>query len=558
MRSTTEVQMRDVLLIGALALLSFLPFLSASPLFDWDEINFAESAREMIASGNYFQVQINFEPFWEKPPLFIWLQVISMKLFGVNAFAARLPNALAGVCTLLSLYLHGARMRTRRFGLIVAGFYFISLLPFMYFKSGIIDPLFNFMIFLGLMQILRFEMAENGQRPVAAPYLAGLWIGLATLTKGPVAVLVTVLVYFIWKLIWDRKRIPWLALVQFLAVYLAVILSWFGSLILFSPDGLEIVTKFIIYQAELFSQVVAGHEQPFFYHFLVFLLGCFPLSAFAFRGMALKGLQPSDKLLRNLMLVWFWVILILFSIVRTKIVHYSSMLYFPGAFLAALYLDRLWEEGRRPRWDTWAIYGLGALVFGALTVGVNVIVLQQDWLQSQATNPFMQACLGVDVHWTGWEFLPGLLFVIAAALGVYFLRKADYKAFFLNFVVATPLFLNGLNLLVLPRIADFSQNAAISFFQQKAQEECYIMVQGYKSYAHYFYGEVEQFEVPFAPYKDREDWLANGPIDKKVYMVMRIDRATAEMEGWFGRFTRIGERNGFRFYERLVPTTPLP
>ena len=38
-------------------------------LFDWDEINFAESAREMIETGNYMQVQINYEPFWEKPPL---------------------------------------------------------------------------------------------------------------------------------------------------------------------------------------------------------------------------------------------------------------------------------------------------------------------------------------------------------------------------------------------------------------------------------------------------------------------------------------------------------
>ncbi|MBK8051835.1 MAG: hypothetical protein IPK35_00800 [Saprospiraceae bacterium] len=48
-------------------------------LFDWDEINFAESAREMIHTGNYLSVQINYQPFWEKPPLFFWMQAISMK-----------------------------------------------------------------------------------------------------------------------------------------------------------------------------------------------------------------------------------------------------------------------------------------------------------------------------------------------------------------------------------------------------------------------------------------------------------------------------------------------
>ena len=49
----------------------FLPFLGHVHLFDWDEINFAEAAREMLLTQNYMRVQIDFQPFWEKPPLFI-------------------------------------------------------------------------------------------------------------------------------------------------------------------------------------------------------------------------------------------------------------------------------------------------------------------------------------------------------------------------------------------------------------------------------------------------------------------------------------------------------
>ncbi|MEI8100837.1 MAG: glycosyltransferase family 39 protein, partial [Bacteroidota bacterium] len=58
------------LLITALAAILFLPGLGLIHLFDWDELNFAESAREMVFSRNYNYVQIAFEPFWEKPPLF--------------------------------------------------------------------------------------------------------------------------------------------------------------------------------------------------------------------------------------------------------------------------------------------------------------------------------------------------------------------------------------------------------------------------------------------------------------------------------------------------------
>ena len=72
----------------------FVPFIGNCNLFDWDEVNFAECAREMLVTGNYAQVQIAFKPFWEKPPLFIWMQAGRMNLFGINEFSARFPNAI--------------------------------------------------------------------------------------------------------------------------------------------------------------------------------------------------------------------------------------------------------------------------------------------------------------------------------------------------------------------------------------------------------------------------------------------------------------------------------
>ena len=69
-----KLQSRTYLAIIILSgIIFFIPFLGKVHLFDWDEINFAESAREMIVTGNYHRVQINFQPFWEKPPLFFWL-----------------------------------------------------------------------------------------------------------------------------------------------------------------------------------------------------------------------------------------------------------------------------------------------------------------------------------------------------------------------------------------------------------------------------------------------------------------------------------------------------
>ena len=105
-----------LLLILAIAACFFIPFLGAVHLFDWDEINFAESAREMLVTGNYSKVQIDYHPFWEKPPLFFWLQAMSMHVFGVNEFAARFPNAVTGIITLITFFLIGRKLYDEKFG----------------------------------------------------------------------------------------------------------------------------------------------------------------------------------------------------------------------------------------------------------------------------------------------------------------------------------------------------------------------------------------------------------------------------------------------------------
>ena len=127
------------LIIAGLAAIIFIPFLGGVHLFDWDEINFAEAAREMIVTGDYLTVQINYLPFWEKPPIFIWMQVFSMKIFGINEFAARFPNAICGIVTLLVLFNIGRKLRDNQFGIVWVLAYAGSVLPFFYFKSGIIE-----------------------------------------------------------------------------------------------------------------------------------------------------------------------------------------------------------------------------------------------------------------------------------------------------------------------------------------------------------------------------------------------------------------------------------
>ncbi|MDP5168952.1 MAG: glycosyltransferase family 39 protein [Bacteroidia bacterium] len=539
----------DLMVLLLLAAGGFLGFLGQPPLFDWDEINFAEAAREMLATGNYLQVQINYQPFWEKPPLFFWMQALSMSWFGVGEYAARFPNAVIGIFTILALYREGSAWRNALFGRLVALFYLATMLPSIYFKTGIIDPTFNFFIFLGLMNIFHYDeqvrLAGENKRKDKAAWIAGVWIGLAVLTKGPVALVVVGLIYGIYKGIWHKMKLPWLGIFSFSIGCFLTIGVWYGVETVI--HGSWFITEFISYQFDLFSKDVAGHAQPFYYHPIVFLLGCFPMAAFTFRGMALKGGDDKELLLRRLMIIWFWVVMVLFSIVKTKIIHYSSLLYFPGAFLSADLVYRWIKEGEKPKWDTWLLLGIGAVVWGLAPSLINVATSNLAYLASRLKDPIASAAMTNDVNWSGWEWTIGGVFLLSILFFLLLIYQRKYQRALWLQAVATLVFVNLMFVVVAPKAGEHVQGVPQAFFEKLEGKQIYVLPARYKSYLPYFYSKV-------APPANRSsytnDWLISGDIDKDVYLSVQAHREDEAFRQQFRTFERLYEEGGFVFYVR--------
>ncbi len=555
---------RDYYLLTTLALLLFVPFLGAVHLFDWDEINFAECAREMMQTGQYLRPQIDFEPFWEKPPLFLWMQVATMKLFGVNEFAARLPNALCGLATMLLAYRIGRKLHDRMFGWIWALAWAGSLLPHLYFRSGIIDPWFNLLIFMGLYGFIEFRWQFFTSKNAIGFWqkyrwlLVGGWsLGLAVMTKGPTAFLIVLLVL---GLYWARYRFRnkgyFLHMVLFSLATASVAALWFA--VEWGLHGSWFVHEFIAYQIRLFSTPDAGHGGFFGYHFVVLLLGCFPVSVFAIPNLW-GDRQPEEEMLesdtlatcqRSDLTTWmqllFWVVLILFSIVRTKILHYSSLCYFPLTFLGAL---TIW---RAIRWDirSWTVtilLPLLGLVIGLAAAALPFAGQHIEWLKTLAArDPFAVANLDAAVNWYWWQALPGLALALGSVYGAVLWYKKQYwsgaQAAFGGGMVCTVFTL----LMNVPNIEAYSQRAAIEFYQSKAGEDCYVKPVGFKSYAHLFYTR----KPPVVGDTTLDDYptLSRGNPGKKVYFVAKITNLQDLPE--LPDCRELYRKNGFVFYER--------
>ncbi len=544
----------------------FFPFLGNVHLFDWDEINFAESAREMIVTGDYYRVRINYEPFWEKPPFFFWLQVLSMKLFGINEFAARFPNALFGVITVFTLYTIGKKHYNTRFGFIWGLLYLGSFLPHLYFKSGIIDPVFNLFIFLGIYFLASCINSSNKNRIKAI--LSGCFIGLAIITKGPVGLLLLILTFVVYLIIKKFKvKINLVDVLLFTISSLLVTSIWFGYEVI--QNGPWFIIEFIKYQIELFSEPVAGHEQPFYYHFIVVLLGCFPMSIFAL-GAFRKYKQDFPLDLMKWMKVLFWVVLILFSIVKTKIVHYSSMTYLPLSFIAAFFIYQVIENKQSfSKWIKAGFIFLGG-VFTILLVLAPILFYNKNFLASFIKDEFAKDSLTINMGWTGWEFLVGLLYPLGIVLSIWLYKKQRRLASITILSCFAGITLFGYAIFVVPKIERFSQGPAIDFFESLQGKNVYITTIGHKSYAHYFYAQMmpskesDEISTIKRNYKNSlsdpkdfnanelknktNNWLLDGAIDKNAYFVTKSTHALDLNK--YKDIKMIERKGGFILYKR--------
>ena len=530
-------------------LVFFIPFLGRAHLFDWDEINFAESAREMIVTGNYHRVQINFLPFSEKPPLFFWLQAAAMHVFGINEFAARFPNAVLGIITLVTFFLIGKKYKSPRFGFIWAISYLGTFLPHVYFKSAIIDPVFNYFIFLGIFFMYKDSLPHyrRGAGKYLYVSLAGLFIGLGTLTKGPVALLVFLLVFLVYFILKRFKDFPGIKkMLCFTFFFTAVCLFWFGPEIM--ENGFWFLKEFLSVQADLFLHPVASHGEPFYYHFVVVFIGCFPISIIALPVFFRKDKGAHSNFLR-IMKILFWTVMILFTLSTTKIVHYSSLTYMPLAFLATVYLDTLLDkQAKMNKWMRALILFMG-FIFSFLLSALPYVANHHQLLLPYLKDPFAVASLNVSVNWRGFESLIGIGYFIGVLAAVWlFSRKKNRTAIALLFYsTAVCLFIYMLS--VVPRIEQYSQGPAIRFYESLQGKDVYVWPVGFRSYAQYFYAK-----KPASPVYGEADqeFLLKGKITRPAFFVVKV--TNSGFDSTCHGCTLIKQEGGFKFYKREVPS----
>ena len=205
-----------------------------------DEPRYADVARGMMRTGDYVTPRLFGEPWFEKPPLYYWLTSVFFRM-GASEIEARLPSALAAIAFLVMWF----KFTRRRFGerrAILACVLLGSTLGWIGFAhAAVVDMLFA--AALGTALILLASWFWNKEEQTLWAFYAVL--GLATLAKGPVAVVLAGLVALAYLLTCrDWKTLKATLLSPGPAFFLLVAGPWYA--VCYQRNGMAFIQEFII------------------------------------------------------------------------------------------------------------------------------------------------------------------------------------------------------------------------------------------------------------------------------------------------------------------------
>ena len=361
---------RAGIVLIALYLLVYLLPLGVRPLVSPDEARYAEISREMIASDNWVSPRFNGVRYFEKPIMGYWLNSASFEAFGQNAFALRLPSALAAGLTALIVFLLAARFAGRRTAYLAAGIYLTTLIVLGVGTFAVLDTFLAFFLTGALASF--YTACALGQRSERLTYLAvcGAFCAGAFLTKGFLALALPVIVagpYLALRRDWRGMiTTPWLPIV----VAGTLVAPWAVLIALREPDFWHYF--FWIEHVQRFFGDNAQHLEPFWY-----FLANGPIAALPWIVLlpaAIIGLKRGRSTGGFLSFVVVWAVLpfLFFSISKGKLLTYILPCFAPLSILVAAGLERYLASGLR------RAFTVGAAVLAALVaLGLVVVIAAQ-------------------------------------------------------------------------------------------------------------------------------------------------------------------------------------
>ncbi len=338
---------RDLLVLTLLLGMLFGFKLGDRALWSPDEGRYSEIPREMVVSGDYVTPRLNGVKYFEKPPLFYWLQSASIKLFGLSEWSLRLWTAAFALLGCLAVYVAGRQLFGRRTGLISSVVLATNLLYYAMGRIITLDMALSVLLSCALLAFLLGNREPPGRVRRFAMWVFFVFAALATLTKGLIGIVIPGLVIGAWIVVLGEWRIlRTMYLPSGLALFVLIAAPWH---ILVSQANPEFLNFYFVH--EHFQRYLLKNHGTFrqsWFFIPVLLIGFFPWSVFLVQAirytLSFAWRQRRQDKEAVFLILWAGLVFLFFSGSSSKLIPYILPMFPPLAILIGRYLAVAWDK----------------------------------------------------------------------------------------------------------------------------------------------------------------------------------------------------------------------
>ncbi len=437
-------------LLLAITVAVLFSFLGSARLWDRDEPRNARAAQEMLERNDWIVPTFNGELRSHKPVMLYWLEMTAYKIFGRSEFAARLPSALAAIVSVMTIAWLASRLAGEGRWLGATGFWTGAALAtctlfVMAGRAATPDGCLIAFSTLGIAALVGGLLVPPAERSRLATSIIRerlSWqyaligygaLGGALLTKGPVGLVLPLLIVHSWWVAMHRERwtrnepfpsrmrrimfyvgsvlkpqlilrsLTTLKTIPGVALAIAIAAPWYIAVGI-ATDGQFVEEFFWRHNVARAVSSMEGHNGGFLFYPVALMIGTFPWSLWlipiAWWGLKAKRRGAAGRTTVTLAAVWMGVTIIAFSFARTKLPSYITSCYPGVALIIGGFLKDFAADIRMPS-RAWRTVAGAVALFVAMGLATGLI-----WFSVSEELPLV-----------GWVGCSSLILAIAGACG---------------------------------------------------------------------------------------------------------------------------------------------
>lgn len=340
---------KDLLIITLLVGTLFGMKLGQYPLIAPDGGRYAEIPREMVATKDYLTPRLNGIKYFEKPPLFYWLQAASIKIFGVTDFAVSIVNALMALGSVLCIYFTSRKLYGRLSAIFASLIFATSGLVVALTRAITLDVTLTFFLTVTFCSFLLATQLPLGKKRSLYLWISYIFVALAVMTKGLVGIIFPGVLLLNWLTIFGEWRnLKTYHLASGVMIFLLITLPWHILVQLKNPEFFRfyfIEQHFLRYFTDYASRAKKWWFLP-----TLLVAGLYPWVAFFPQAIIhhlpknFNGWQQTKT--TTFLLLWIVVIYAFYTFSQSKLIPYILPIFPPIAMLVGNYLASFWPNKR--------------------------------------------------------------------------------------------------------------------------------------------------------------------------------------------------------------------